>query len=270
MKNKIFIKAILFFIILIVVSPFFTNVTAAAPNEKQRIYDFAGLLSEEQVKDLEAIANKYSSKRKTDMVILTSNDMKGKDVVKYMEDFYDEKALGYDKPHGNTAILTIDMENREVYLAGFYLGKEYLDDSRLDLIRDKITPDLSKGDYYNAFNDFIKTSYKYMGIRPGVNPDNILFNLWFQIIASLATAGIVVGVMAYNSGGRVTVKESTYRDFGNSRIIQRRDDYIRTSITKVRKPPKNTSSGGRVGGGGGGGGGVSSGGHSHSGSRGSF
>ena len=252
---------------LIVVSPLFTSVIAA-PSEKQRIYDFAGLLSEEQVKDLEEIASKYSSKRNTDMVILTSNDMKGKDVVKYMEDFYDEKALGYDKPHGNCAILTIDMQNREVYLAGFYKAEEYLDDGRLDLIRNKITPDLSKGDYYNAFYDFIKTSYKYMGIRPGVNPNNILFDLWFQIIASLATAGIVVGVMAYNSGGRVTVKESTYRDFGNSRILQRKDDYIRTTVTKVKKPSQKSSSGGSSIGGGGGG--VSSGGHSHSGSRGSF
>lgn len=255
---------------LILVSPFFKNVTAADLNTKQRIYDFAGLLSEEQVQGLEYTANKYSSKRKTDMVILTSNDMKGKDIVKYMEDFYDEKALGYDKPHGNCAILTIDMQNREVYLAGFYKAEEYLDDSRLDLIRDKITPDLSKGDYYTAFNDFIKISYKYMGVRPGVDPNNILFDLWFQIITSLVTAGFVVGVMAHNSGGRVTVGESTYRDSGNSRILQRRDDYIRTTVTKVRKPPKNTSSGGSIGGGGGGGGGISSGGHSHSGSRGSF
>ena len=89
---------------------------------------------------------------------------------------------------------------------------------------------------------------------------------WFQIIASLTIAGIAVSVMAYNSGGRITVNEGTYRDFSNSRVIERNDNYIRTSVTKRRKPSDdNQNSGGS-----GGGGGVSSGGHSHSGSRGSF
>ncbi len=97
----------------------------------------------------------------------------------------------------------------------------------------------------------------------------ILFNLWFQIVVSLVIAGIIVGAMAYNSGGRVTVSQGTYMDFSNSKVINRRDNYLRTSVTKTRKPSNNNkSSGGGFGGGGGGG--TTSGGHSHSGSRGSF
>ncbi|HLR34579.1 MAG TPA: TPM domain-containing protein [Tissierellales bacterium] len=265
-KNKISLIIILL-IILSFFNPLLTNKSLADSNTKQRIYDFANLLTEEEIEELENLSNKYSTKRETDFIILTTNDTNDKDVVKYMQDFYDEKALGYDKPHGNTAILTIDMENREVYLSGFYLAKEYLDDSRLDLIREKITPSLSDGDYYKAFKYFIKTSYKYMGIRPKVNPNNILFNLWFQIITSLTLAGIVVGTMAYNSGGKITTSDGTYRNLDTSKVLARRDNYIRTSVTKRRKPSKNTSSGSS---GGGGGGGVTSGGHSHSGSRGSF
>ena len=64
----------------------------------------------------------------------------GKDIIDYMEDFYDEKGLGYDKSHGNTAILTIDMKNGDIYLAGYYKAEKYLDDYRLDIIRDKIAP----------------------------------------------------------------------------------------------------------------------------------
>ena len=62
-----------------------------------------------------------------------------------------------------------------------------------DLIRDKITPYLSNGDYYKAFSKFIKLGYKYMGMGPNVDPDNIL-NLWFQIVVSSNT-GIIVGAM---------------------------------------------------------------------------
>lgn len=264
-KFKIGLFSITFFSFLFLI----LHVTTFASNEKQRIYDLAGLLTAEEIETLEAMSNKYSKRRKTDIVILTTNDTQGRDVVEYMEDFYDEQALGYDRPHGNTAILTIDMQHREVYVAGFYRGEEYLDNSRCDLIRYKITPNLSKGNYYEAFRSFIKTSYQYMGIRPGVNPDAMIFNLWFQLIISLGVASIVVAIMSYHSGGKITVSEGTYLDPSNSRIIQQRDDYVRSSVTKHKKPSNNSPGGGSKGGGGGGGG-VSRGGHSHSGSRGSF
>lgn len=267
MKNKTYLKVLIIFILSFISIHFIMNVTVFASNSKQKIYDLAGLLNSQEIQKLEDMSNKYGAKRETDIVILTINDTKGKDVVKYMEDFYDEKALGYDKPHGNCAILTIDMQHREVYLAGFYLAKERLDDSRLELIRNKITSDLSDKNYYKAFESFIKTSYKYMGVKPGTDPDNILFSLWFQIIVSLVAAVIVVSVMANNSDGKVTVNEGTYEDFKTSKIVGRRDDYIRTSITKVKKPSsnnENSSSSSSSGDG------VSDGGHSHSGSRGSF
>ena len=255
------------FLLIIILSLSISLVEAS--NSKQRVYDYAELLRPEEVAQLEETAEKYSKKRQTDFIILTTRDPKGKDIVEYMEDFYDDMALGYDRPHGNTAIITVDMKNREVYLAGFYKGKEYLDDYRLDLIRDKISPYLSNRDYYTAFDKFIKIGYKYMGMKAHVNPDNILFNLWFQIIASLLIGGIVVGSMAYSSGGKVTVNRATYMDFNNSKVLNRRDQYLRTSVSKTRKPSNKNSSGGG-GFSGGGGGGTSSGGHSHSGSRGSF
>lgn len=252
---------------LLLIHPVVSYKGEAASEKKQYVYDFAGLLEKEEVAKLEESAQKYSAKRSTDIIILTTNDTNGKDIVPFMQDFYDEMALGYDKPHGNTAILTIDMKNRDLYLAGFYKGKTYLDDRRLDSIRDKITPDLSSGNYFDAFHTFIKTSYKYMGIKPGVNPDNILFNIWFQLLVSIGLAGIVVGMMAYSSGGKVTVNEKTYEATDTSRVLQRRDQFIRTTTTRIKKPKNNNSGGGK---GGGFGGGISRGGHSHSGSRGKF
>ena len=76
--------------------------------------------------------------------------------------------------------------------------------------------------------------------------------------------------MAYNSGGRVTVSEGTYRDFSSSRVVDRRDNYLRTSVTKTRKPSSDNNSSGGGFSGGGSSGGTTSGGHSHSGSRGGF
>lgn len=57
--------------------------------------------------------------------------------------------------------------------------------------------------------------------------------------------------MAFNTGGKVTVNARTYHDQKNTKVKQRKDQYIRTKTTK-RKKPSNNSSGGSAGSGGGG------------------
>lgn len=237
-----------------------------AENKKQYIYDFAGLLSDEDYSKLSNLAKSLSVERETDFIILTTDKTGNLDVVQYMQNFYDEKGLGYDKRHGNTAILTIDMQNREVYLAGFYKAETYLDNERVELIRQKITPFLSAGQYYEASEQFIKLAHEYMGFKPGVNPENILFKGQFQVVLSLIIASLIVGIMMFRVGGRVTVTANTYIDNNTSRLIDKNDTYIRTTVTKVKKPSTNNNSSGGFGGGGG----ITGGGHSHSGSRGSF
>jgi uncharacterized protein len=76
----------------------------------------------------------------------------------------------------------------------------------------------------------------------------------------MVIGAIAVGIMAYGSGGRVTVNNRTYMDGKNSKVVASRDDYIRTVTTRVRRP-SNNNGGGRSSGGGG----ISSGGSSHSG-----
>lgn len=227
---------------------------------KQRIIDGAGLLSAEQVQELNELAAVYSAERETDMMVVTSRNEAGTDVLELVQNYYDQNAPGYDKPHGNAAILMVDMNSREIYLAGFYKGETYLDNSRLDKIRNRITPYLTEGDYEYAFLLFLSEAHRYMGYEPGFNPDNWLHHLWFQVLLSVVIGAGIVGVMAYHSGGRITVNRATYEDSDASGVVQRTDQYIRTTVTR-RKIEKNN---------GGGGGGVTGGGHSHSGSRGSF
>src|SRR5690606_4037687 len=104
------------FILMIFIIP---DRVSAAVEMKRLIYDEAELLSQEEYDKLNRLANEYGAKRETDIVILTSNNVENKDVVLIAEDFYDDHALGYDKAHGNAVILTMDMKNRDIYLAGF-------------------------------------------------------------------------------------------------------------------------------------------------------
>lgn len=265
-KNRLlFIVLVLFSLFTFAAGAPTTEAEAASEKRaapKQLIFDEAGLLSRADYDELSAMAYDYGSQRDTDMIIFTTPNPAGIDVVKLTQDFYDKQAPGFDKPHGNAVLLTLDMKHREVYLAGFYKAKEYLDDGRLDRIRNRITPELTSGDYALAFQTYIELSHRYLGYPPGVDPDNILFKTWFQLAVSIGIAGAVVGVMAYRSGGRVTVDRRTYEDAAHSGILERQDQYLHTVTTKRKI---ETNSGRR-----GGGGGTTGGGHSHSGSRGSF
>nr|WP_239540833.1 TPM domain-containing protein [Pullulanibacillus pueri] len=235
---------------------------AQAASKHEVIYDGAHLLKDNEKAKLESLSSKLGKDRKTDFLIITVNGTDGKTLEDYVEDFYDKEAPGYDKKHGNTAILAIDMKDRDVYLAGFEKAEDYLDSDRMNQIREAITPALSDGDYYKAFSDFIQKAHDYMGYKPGVNPNSILFKWWFQIAASLFIALIVVGLMAYRSGGRVTVNARTYLDNQHSGVVSDYDNFLRRTVTRRRKPSNNSKDGG--------GGGVTPGGHSHSGSSGKF
>lgn len=238
----------------------------AKASSKQLIFDEAGLLNETEIRELSALANKYGAQRETDILIFTTTNPDNTDVVVMTQDFYDTHAPGYDKPHGNAVILTMDMRNREVYLAGFYKAETYLDNDRLSRIRSKMTADLSDGNYERAFRKYIETSYRYMGFDPEVNPDNMLYNGLFQLSFSLTLAGLIVGMMVYRSGGRITVDRRTYEDASQSGVLARKDQYLRTTTSKTKIEKRSGGGGGGFGGGGG----RTGGGHSHSGSRGSF
>jgi len=231
------------------------------------VYDYAELLSDEEEAALAGLAARLGANRETDFIIITLDGTGGMDIQDYVAHFYDETAPGYDKPHGNAAILAIDLKERDVFLAGFGKAETRLDSGRLDKIRTKITPSLSEGDYYEAFEKYVKLAHQYMGYRPGVNPDNILFKFWFQAAVSLVVAGAAVGVMAINSGGRVTVNARTYLDETRSGIVAKHDRFINKTVTRT-KIEKPSSGGGSFGGGGGGG--VTPGGRSFSSSRGKF
>ena len=233
----------------------------AAPT--QYVYDYAGLLTDSEKAGLENLAASLSAERGIAFIILTTNGTDGKYIEEYMGDFVDNNAVGYEADSGSTAIIALDMIDRNVYLAGFGKAETFLDDERLEKIRNKVTPALSEGNYEYAFEQFMEQAHYYSGYEPGFNPDNLLYKFWFQLLVSVGVAAIVVGIMVANRGGRVTVGNNTYIDSDNSGVTNARDTYITTHITKVKKPSNNNKGGGL-------GGGMTGGGRSFSGSGGKF
>ena len=252
-------KFLLSLFVLIVFIPFSTFHA-----ENKHVYDYANLLSDSEVNELEQLAAEYSDRHEIHYIFLTGEEehLNGRDVVKYTGDFYDEEAPGYDKAHGDTVMFTLDMVERDVFLSAFGdRPKKYLDDKRLTQIREHITVDLTAGRYLDANAKLFEKVDRYLEVRPGINPDGIYLKWWFQVLVACLIGAVVVGSMVFNLGGRVTVNHQTYFDPKHSRIRAKHDRFLRKTVTKTRIPKNNSS---------GGGGGVTGGGRSFTGSRGKF
>jgi Domain of unknown function (DUF477). len=255
--------------------------------DSPHVHDDADLLTQEEEESLESLASEISDRHETEFVVYTTFDTEGKDIADYIGDLYDEGKLGYEKPHGNAAILAVDMENRVIQIMGFKKAETYLSNARIEQILDDITPMMSDGDYYSAFQTFLEEADEYMGMEPDEGPgleygygpeedyagigsgeslESILAKWWVQLILSFLIGGAVVaGLYTFTSGKRSTVNEGTYRDPKTSRILERRDVFVRRTVTRTKIESNHRNRGGGFGGGG-----MTGGGHSFSGGRRSF
>src|SRR5690625_517217 len=225
------------------------HVVSAA--HEQKVIDEANLFSEEEKASLTTLAEKNGAKRGVSYYIITTEDTGSGDVEDYTDNFYHEE-IKIDDEEVDAIVLTIDMLNREVDIAGFGTMADFLNDERVDMVQDNIAPHLTDSSYYHAMETFLTSSFKYSGFKPNANPQNPLYNIFVQLLlAVIVGAGIVWG-MVHNAGGKVTTNRRTYENSDQSKILRHRDRYIRTSVTKRRKPkPKSSSGGGRSGRGGG-------------------
>lgn len=273
----------LFLVFAIILGSILSETTSNADTSQQRVYDNANLLSTEEIASLEELSLEIGSKYETTIYILSDVDSQGKSRQTYMEDFADSKEV----VNSTLLFVNMDPENRGFEIQGYGDNEYFINSSRIESILDAVFPYLKDGEYYQAFITYLEETDYYLSMDPSEDtsihvPDNdyassdkyyaeeldaenktIFEELWFQILLSLAMGGIVVGIMAFNSGGRVTTNERTYLDSNHSRVLAHRDDYIRTTTTRIKKPSNNNH-------GGGGGGGISSGGRSHSGGGRSF
>ncbi|MGI2329076.1 TPM domain-containing protein [Planococcus sp. YIM B11945] len=228
----------------------------------QHIYDNAGLLSEAETTELEAVAAEHSRKHGADFLFLTTNSMNGQPITTYMSDFFDE--WSDENGQKNVVLLTIDMGSRELYLAGFGTAEAKLDNERVDMVLDRIMPYVQANDYGGAFRETVETSSRYMEYKPGVNPESFFLKTWFHALVSVLLGGAIVGSMVASAGGRNTTTSSTYVDRDHTRVRSEADRFRNKTVTR-RRIPQN-----KGGGGGFGGGGTSGGGSSYSGGGRSF
>ncbi|WP_434310131.1 TPM domain-containing protein [Hominifimenecus sp. rT4P-3] len=229
---------------------------------QQKVYDDAGLLTEEERDELQKEAVKLAPKIRMDVILVTTADTQGMSASDYNEYFYNTHSFGYEEPEGSGVQFLIDMEHREFFVLTAGIADRQYSDSEIEKIYDQITPSMKDGDYAEACRKFLEGASQYADHR--ITPD--AEGIGRAFISSAVVSAVIVLIMAKVSKRKMgnTAKRS-YR--GTSLYMREQKDEF-THTTVVRKPVPKTSgtSGGRSGGGGGhsSGGGRSGGGGGHS------
>lgn len=240
--------------------------------EKIYVYDEADLLSEQDEEELNKKCKQASEECEIDVVVVTTDDVKGKSTRRFAEDFIVQKNIGYeddDRVEKSAVLFLIDLDNGETYIVTTGMGILCIEDEDIETILDQIylyirtdyylacsafvdkTVDIVDdnmqgyvGEYkdkwvewsgdYNEFEKKYVEDHENTEIRRLKDPVNCL-------IISVIIGIVSVSVMALNNRAKMTVNGATYMDRNEMKVNVHDDRYIRTTTTKTRI--NNSSSG---------------------------
>lgn len=248
---------------------FFPTDVFAVASEEERVFDLAGLFTQEEKKGLEQEVSGMIREMKMDVSILTTDQAAGRTAKGVAEDFYIEKGLGQGKDYSGVLLL-IDMDNRELYIAPVGEMNRYLTDERQDRILDQAYEYITSQDYEGCSRSFLSGVKQYytMGVPEGqYNYDEETGKVsiykkrglkWYEILTALAIALGAAGFGCKAVAGQYSMKRQkkeadnslmAYRTGCQFQYSAKTDRLLNTTVSHVIIP-RNHGGGGGSGSGG--------------------
>lgn len=215
------------------------------------VFDWAGLLDEDEEESLESLCEKTGKKIDTDFIVLLVNNFDGT-LASVKEDIQRARYGAVDKYNCN--ILFVCMGTRDIRVfsvQGESASGKWMGDALCQYIYEEIAPHFSAKKYKLGVTEYIELVEKYRDYKSSYNPNSILFKWPFQICIAAIISALITYSQAAKSKGKVTVNEDTY--LKPDRDVDKDDMYLRKTITKTRIESSSGGGGGGHSGGGGGG-----------------
>ena len=129
------------------------------------VYDAAGLLTADEISDLNDEIASFMEESGWNVYAVTTDDAQGKSATAYADDFFDEHSTEQE----DGVVLLIDMDNREITISTCGIAIRYLTDSRIDNILDAAYAKISNGDYNGCMHSMLTgvENYYEKGISEG-------------------------------------------------------------------------------------------------------
>ena len=144
------------------ITPYRKDIILKTPkvDEKEKVYDFADLFTDEEEVLLYNKITEYINKHNMDLVVVTTTDNNKASAKDYAYDFYDYNMFGKNKFHDGILFL-IDMDTREIYFATSGEAQIMYDDERIDDILDVVYSYVKDERYYDSIDKGIDKSSEF-------------------------------------------------------------------------------------------------------------
>lgn len=235
-------------------------VFAAPAYAADAVNDEAGLFTEQEIQELNQLAEELNNKIKGEVFILTTNQSYSD--PEEFTDLYLKDKVGIDN---NGMALMINMSYRDYHISTSGNMIDYLNDRRINSMKESIQESLSAGNYFKAAQNYLVEASQYVsdGVPKGHyridrETGKITYykalTFWEAFFALLA-ATILSAIFFFVIKSKYQLKMGGYRYPYNEKSslkLSQKEDRLTNSFVTTRRIPRNTSSGGGSGGGGGG------------------
>jgi len=222
------------------------------------VFDYAGLLSLEELYELETQIADMKEKTDWDIFAVTTDYAEGKSAMAYADDFYDERTA----EDSDGILVLIDMDNREIYVSTCGKAIRYLTDARIERILDDGFYYVSNGEYASCLSAMLRTAeyyfdagiqesqYNYDTETGAVSEYRVL--TWMEVVPVFFLAAIVGFAIFFGVKRSYTMKggryEYPYMKYGKLDLTSHQDQFLRAHTTHHRIQTSSSSSGHSSGG----------------------
>ena len=252
MKKRVWAILCIAAMLLLAALPSYAGVTVS-----HRLSDEAGLLQADQLQALSETLDRISEKWNMDVAVVTVDSTDGKGAQLYADDYYDENGYREDG-----ILLLVCVQESEYAISTTGDGILVFTDAGLEYMADCFVPELSDGDYGQAFeifadlcDDFLEQAdtnepYDYYNLprRPFETAKNLLIAAAIGFVLALV---IVMILRSRLRSARPQHGAAGYVKDGSLQVTEAGDYYLYSTVTRTRRVENNggssthTSSSGR-------------------------
>lgn len=221
-------------------------------DENVHVFDGANFYSEKEEEKLEKHCKEVSEEFNTDVIIATINGYSGSITSAVVEI---EKARYGGKNKACANMLIVDIGSRDIRvesIEGPKANDNWMESKLCNYIYEDIAEYFTDKNYYEGSEMYLDLLEKYLPADSGYNPKSIVYNPLAHLGLAVVISAIIVASQVAGAGGKVTVSEKDYLQLGGEHNVDKRDIFLRKTVTKTRIQ-SSSGGGGRSGGGGGGG-----------------
>jgi len=238
MKIKIF-KLSLPVLILFAVAPVFSQ---------ERIIDKAGLLTAQEKANLMTLITSAAANYNFDLVIVTEKNIGSSAPREYADNFFDKNRYGLGQNRDGALFLLVT-DSRDYWFSTSGRGVNILTSAASNRLESGVLKNLRENDFNGAFQSFLLDWENFLAL----NANGRSYNLFYQyniLLVSIAwiiafAIGLIV-VQIWKMGMNTALPQTQAAAYvvpGSLAFKEKRDSFLYSTVSKVKRETQTSSSG---------------------------